>query len=599
MAFTRFSPITTEPTSSQFELTRTRSADESSHPHSPGTIALGKPQSKAYFSTIDLLVVLLSLACLTIAVCVVTPRLTLSWSLGFDQQIVVIGFLMSIMAMCMKSIAPNLFMILEAKWGDSRLQNYDAIARNTMVASWVSLRWRTVILLLLSLPLGLSAAYKRFIGGTSTAVISTTGKHYIQVTNSSGGYYGLVSAPLNQGITMNTAIAHMITANAPFQQASAEDADLPPLPQAFGYNTLLLDDTSAALLDMPVPDYVTSIQQSLGKNEVWTLSAKVNATVTRYNVTGNASYIQNDNFWKDAFKYSDGNQYTLSSWQLFNGWDIGYLQGNVSKSDGTYCLLGIYPQIHTLDVSGYTDADGPDAKAFRQYALMFNTRREECFGSWNITTNNITLVEGSCSSRLTNQTTFGAADALPYPIDAMAGTIGALMKYTPPNNSPWRIPSFTASVATIYWARLVQMFPYNQTRMTSVQDLYYLPTNQTITSTKETLHADWALYLVLCLQPVLTVLMFVWAMAYHSSPVQKSLGLVAILAGVDRESLDIVHGAALSGELALPVTVGISVQKTIDDDSLAVEGEDIELLRYTLGRRVRGDATLVKGKRYG
>lgn len=600
MFYQEYESVISGAASSQIELTPIRSADGSSPSPQSGTPALGKPQSTAYFSTIDLLAVFSSLACLVIAICVVTPRLTLSWRLGYEGQIVVIGFLMSIMAICMKSIAPTLFMILEAKWGDSRLQNYDAIARNTMVASWMSLRWRTVILLLVSLPLGLSAAYKRFTGGTSSAMILTTGKHYGQVTASSGGYYGLVSAPLNAGTTMNTAIAHMITANAPFQQASSDDAvspSFPGPPQAFGYNTLLLNSNSAALLDMPVTNYVTSIQQYLGKDEVWTVSANVNATVTRYNTTGK-SYIGDDTFWKNLFSHSDGNVFTLNSWQLFNGWDMGYIQGNVSDADGTYCLAGNYPNIDTIDLKGYSDPSSQDAQSFRRYALMFNTRREECFGTWEITTNNITLVAGCCLSRLTNQTTLNAPSALPYPLDAMPVLTETLRQYKTPSDSLWMIPSFTTSLATMYWARLVQMFPYNSTTMTSIQDLYYPPKNQTIISTNATLRADWALYIVLCLQPTLTVLMFAWAILFHSCPVQKGFGLVAILAGVDRESLEIVHGAALSGELTRPVTVGISLHKSTEDAS-AGEESGIELLRYTLGRRGHGTATLAKGKIYG
>ena len=80
--------------------------------------------------------------------------------------------------------------------------------------------------------------------------------------------------------------------------ASSNDSVQPPfvdLPKAYGYNTLLLDNTSAALLDMPVPDYVISIQQILKANESWQTSASVNATVARYNTSGDA-YINNDDF---------------------------------------------------------------------------------------------------------------------------------------------------------------------------------------------------------------------------------------------------------------------------------------------------------------
>ena len=286
---------------------------------------------------------------------------------------------------------------------------------------------------------------------------------------------------------------------------------------------------------MPVPNYVTSIQQYLGKNEAWTVSAHVNATVTRYNNIDGQSYINNDTFWNYLFAHSDGNVFTLSSWQLFNGWDMGYIQGEVSDTDGTFCLAGNYPHIDTDALAGYSNSSSKDAQSFRRHALMFNTRREQCFGTWKITKDNITLLSGDCLFLPTNQTTLNAPNALPFPLDAMPVLTTTLRNYTVPEKSPWMIPSFTTSLATMYWARLVQMYPYDQTVMTSIQDLYYPSTNQTIFSTNTTLRGEhWALYLVLCIQPALTVLMFAWAIWFHRCPVQKGFGLVAMLAGVDR-----------------------------------------------------------------
>lgn len=63
----------------------------------------------------------------------------------------------------------------------------------------------------------------------------------------------------------------MIDAIAPFMLAAGNDSVSPnstdspnstvSLPAPYGYNVLLLDDSSAASLDMPTPDYVKSIQQ--------------------------------------------------------------------------------------------------------------------------------------------------------------------------------------------------------------------------------------------------------------------------------------------------------------------------------------------------
>jgi len=118
------------------------------------------------------------------------------------------------MTSSMKSVAPTLFLVLEAQWGSSARQNYDAIVRKTMVASHTSIHWRGALLLLITLPLGLSAAHKRFIGGRSSA----------KITSPSGGHYGLASAPLGNANVMKSSIYYMINANLDFQATSSNDS---------------------------------------------------------------------------------------------------------------------------------------------------------------------------------------------------------------------------------------------------------------------------------------------------------------------------------------------------------------------------------------
>jgi hypothetical protein len=294
MSTTSYTRITAGLTSEDTELSIMPSSEEALPLTKPNRIALGQPQQKSYFDKTDLYVVLYSFLCLAVSICVVTPCLSLAWRLGYEWQIVVIGFLMSNMAICMSALAPTLFLVLEARWGSSTLQNYEAILRNSMVASQMGTQWRIVFVLLAVLPLGLSAAYKRFTGGTSSANIG----------DSFDGYYGLVSAPLGNGNVMNNSIYYMIEANIAFLAASSNASTPPPLmelPKAYGFNTLLIDNTTAALLDMPNPVYVSSIQRALGSSETWYVSAAVNGTVTTYNTTGQI-YINNDSFWADTYQ---------------------------------------------------------------------------------------------------------------------------------------------------------------------------------------------------------------------------------------------------------------------------------------------------------
>jgi len=74
---------------------------------------------------------------------------------------------------------------------------------------------------------------------------------------------------------------------------------------------------------------------------------------------------------------------------------------------------------------------------------------------------------------------------------------------------------------------------------------------------------------------------------------------VAVLAGVDRDSLDIVKGAGLSGELEKPVVMEIAVRKPEEANSYNVSGPGIEYMQYILGRKSHKTTKLERGRKYG
>ncbi|SLM41059.1 hypothetical protein LPUS_11959 [Lasallia pustulata] len=584
----QYNRIAESPKPSLIELTSAASAVERPSSRGADAVTLGQPQSKPYFDSLDLAAVLCSLACVAASIFVVTPHLTISWWLGFEDQLVVIGFLMSVMTLCVKRLAPTLFLILEAQWGSSNLQNYNAILTNSMWLSQTALLWRTTLFILVLLPLVLSAAYKQFTtGGTSTAVIQ----------NRPAGHYGLVAAPLGNINTMNNSIYFMINANLPFMTASSNDSVLPPfadLPKAYGYNTLLLSNTSAALLDMPVPENVTSIQQSLKEYESWQISASVNAIVTKYNTSGEA---RNDTFWQNAFTRSKIWRY-LGSFELYDadaGYNLGLLLPMDTGTDGAHCFIGDYKDktnVHWLEFD--RDYNSSNSRSFRSAAMMFNTRREKCTGTWRVTRSNISLVDGSCTDPLTNQSIMNGNQ--PYPMDALPVLYHSLGQYAiTRKGSPWRLPAFTTSVATMHWARLIWKNQYQSSAFTSNSEIYYQPTDEVIVSTKLTMRDPWLLYLVLFIQPLLAIILFSLALLFYSTPIHKGFGLVAILAGINRDSLGSVQGAALSGKLVEPIRMNINVCPNVSPDHDAQAAGRIE---YTLGRTQHKRTSLSHGKKY-
>ena len=67
--------------------------------------------------------------------------------------------------------------------------------------------------------------------------------------------------------------------------ASADYSNLPPFPQTYGFNNLVISNTSSAFLDAPLRDEILALQQSLQEDitSTYTLTADVHATVTTYN----------------------------------------------------------------------------------------------------------------------------------------------------------------------------------------------------------------------------------------------------------------------------------------------------------------------------
>ncbi|KAI9707816.1 MAG: hypothetical protein M1836_000778 [Candelina mexicana] len=518
---------------------------------------LGQPHRKPYLNTVDLLAVSSSLACLVISVFVVAPQ-----------------------------VAPTLFLILEARWG-SRLQTYDAILRNTAVLSQTGLLWRVIILSLIVLPLALGAAYKRFTNGRSS----------IAMTTERPGYYGARAPLINFNNLTTNSIYLMMDATLPFMIASSNDSHPPPLtelPRAYGYNILLLDNSSVAVLDMPMPDYIASIRQHLAPNssDSWSVSASVDAVVARYNTSGKM-YIDDDAFWNDTYSNLYGD---LNIFHLFNGFNLGLLFGNWTESDGATCFLGTYEQkVKTEWLKFANDPQEPDSVGFRSTALMFNTRRERCHGTWEITYNTIYLTNGSCTGVLTAQEVL---QDHPHPLDAMPVQLHALTQYSlDRKNTPWLLPAFATQVATMYWARFVfiQIKHPNFPSIKKVsRDLYYNATDESIFSTRTTLNAHWLLYVVLAVQPFLVIVMFLSATLLFSTPISEGFGLVAILAGIDRDSLDVVQGAALSGKLKKPVRLDIAVCQDKAIGEMCETGHIV----YTLGGEEHKGARLEHGNKY-
>ena len=253
---------------------------------------------------------------------------------------------------------------------------------------------------------------------------------------------------------------------------------------------------------------------------------------------------------------------------------VGLRTGLQNQSGGTNCWLRTFPALR-----GRFDSDGvqffhnvtdPESIAFRDAALMFTVQRVECSGVWKVNLTGIQLVNGNCTGNLTEQSVLREGKCAPFSLDTLP-----MLRYNLEShvhlrvNSIWQLPTYAISVASMYWARLtfLAQTPLSWGYCTNRVNVSYAVDSEKITSTRTTLNARWLLYIVLALQPLLTCIAFLLVTLCYSSPIDKGFGMIAVLSGVNNDSLDLVLGAALSGELSKPVKLGIEVGG-VDDTSL-------------------------------
>lgn len=100
---------------------------------------LGELQPKKVVSLPNLSAVVISLLCLVLSITTITPHLSIAWHLGYSGQIVVFGFLLGTMNLCALTILPYASLLIEAHFGLSRLQNFEAILASSAVLRHTSL----------------------------------------------------------------------------------------------------------------------------------------------------------------------------------------------------------------------------------------------------------------------------------------------------------------------------------------------------------------------------------------------------------------------------------------------------------------------------
>lgn len=475
------------------------------------------------------------------------------------------------MKICLKKIVRMSLVVLEARFGHSTLQTYDAILRTSFMARGTEPKIRIPIFIIFCLPIGLSAGYKQFIGG------EVTKKIYPDISTSDRAYGFFPPTSTEAALFTSFGNTPYLLTNATFDfcEQSATDDTFPKASIAdgktipYGYNLLLLSNNSAAALDLPRSSYLKAIKDKLNVGESWIINAEVYGLVTQLNET--VEDLRNkDGFWDYVINLNTPGFKGMTSFSHFaNETSLGMVPYIPNNDNTMSCLLGMYYPSRTFWSAYYTDTKDAEILAFRNSTFMFTTHRAKCRGSWRVTRDTLQLLEGDCpaiNDNIVESAIFSQAHSdqfSPYPLDVLPILVHSLQDFADVRaGSPWKVPSYTMAVVASYWARGAYMdVIYENEGVTDIiQDTIYPPTpSESIHSTRSALRPDPWLYFILAVQPFLTVVALLLNILLHSTPISKDFGLISILSGINPENLPLLRGAGLSGCLNQPAKLGISV----------------------------------------
>lgn len=221
--------------------------------------------------------------------------------------------------------------------------------------------------------------------------------------------------------------------------------------------------------------------------------------------------------------------------------------------------------------------------------MLFHTRRERCTGTWNVTYNSIQLGHGSCDVPFLpdpNQDVF-TQGILAIPDYYMSSLVEYLAYFSDLRaQSAWLMPTFATTLAGVYWSRASVLDSYyawpsrsQDINEEQKKELYYL-VNDRVVSTRPTMNKSPLLYLVLVIQPVLVTLVFIASTLMYRTPIDEGFGLVAILAGVRRETLDLLNGASISGKLRECVRLRVVERRSRAKQKLGEGANEYMLEKY-------------------
>ncbi|MCJ1379586.1 hypothetical protein MMC17_002688 [Xylographa soralifera] len=470
------------------------------------------------------------------------------------------------MGLCSRRELELLAVAYEIYAGRSTLQDLDALLRNDFIARNVSKRSRATIIFYPLLALALSASYKSFSNGTSTESLKSI-----------SGSFGLTASPGNQRI--GSGISLLVEVYLPFWTD-------PDVNKTYGFNMFIASNTTTAILDAPLPSYLSNLTPGLAVGDSLLVSATVNATVSEMIELPQADR-DDPNFWNATWmaygqdiETDSGPPDPSSDLPLFSDVLLENAYSGMLAGSGDW---GIYsnPNNTMVFLSMWNTTLN---ETFQSTAQTFILSRRQCFGTWNITSSGVYLAEARLLE--THEEALQTQDQSLIANNELGITPtfhATLFEYDYRFRETWNEPMPTSSitrpqyrynisttsalVASMIWARQVSLWePSRNNASASASNNQYTIDPMNIITQREatTLRRETGLVVVLAICPFLAIVALILKTFLYSVPLGEGFGVISMLAGMKECNLDVFSGASLSGQLSRELFVRFHVQQGRD-----------------------------------
>lgn len=278
---------------------------------------------------------------------------TLAVQMGQTNQLIVVGLCLAVMAMGTHRQVRLAGIMYEVQTKQLSIQSFQSLLCMDMFERRGGYRAPSIVALLTLLPLALSVGYKRFIGGTSAMEIAAPAL---------GAPVGMTYPPGYQKIGIG--ITMVILQYIPFWLDPRVNA-------TYGFALYIESNTTAAILDTPSSSFLTNLQKSLGEEDHLLLSARVNATVSE-SMPFTGEELSDAGWNETRSNFSDWNIRDM----FFGHYVLTASGDNLQLNNHSRTIVSICRE--------------PNQTAKGQARQLYTTRRE-AFGTWKITSTNVTL----------------------------------------------------------------------------------------------------------------------------------------------------------------------------------------------------------------